>query len=131
MEDFLKIFGLAKEYLGPAVAMALAGGWYLFRQKNADAVAGANAEGTIGAINSWKEIAGNEKLRADAEREARLTAEARADSFAKERNDAMQQVWKLSGQVEALTAQLAATQQQLEQLRQKVATMEGGAGAKP
>lgn len=131
MDDFLKVFGLAKEYLGPALALGAAGGWYLFRQKNTDAVSSANAEGTIGAINSWKEIAGNEKDRADAERAARLVAEQRADAFAKERNDAMQQVWKLTGQVETLTKQLETVQGALDQLQQKVAQMEGGANAKP
>lgn len=118
MDDFLKLFGLAKEVLGPALALSIAGGWYLFRQKPTDAVRAANADGTVDAIDHWKEIANNE-------REARLVAEQRADSFAKERNDAMQQVWKLTGQVETLTKQLETVQGALDQLQHKVALMEG------
>lgn len=129
MDDFLKLFGLAKEVLGPALALSIAGGWYLFRQKPADAVRAANADGTVDAIDHWKEIASNEKLRADDERNARIVAEQRADSFAKERNDAMQQVWKLTGQVETLTKQLETVQGALDQLQHKVALMEGNNNA--
>ncbi|MNL38634.1 hypothetical protein D3C87_1608620 [compost metagenome] len=83
----------------------------------------ANAEGTVGAINSWKEIAAQNAKRADDERTARLAAEARADEIAKERNAALQQVWVLTGQVEILTKQLA-------ELQKKVAAMEGNGNAK-
>ncbi|MNU33578.1 hypothetical protein D3C71_221410 [compost metagenome] len=123
MDDFLKVFGLLKEYLGPTLAVGAAAGWYLFRQRNADAVNTANAEGTVGAINSWKEIAAQNAKRADDERTARLAAEARADEIAKERNAALQQVWVLTGQVEILTKQLA-------ELQKKVAAMEGNGNAK-
>jgi hypothetical protein len=123
MDDFLKVFGLLKEYLGPTLAVGAAAGWYLFRQRNADAVNTANAEGTVGAINSWKEIAAQNAKRADDERTARLAAEARADEIAKERNAALQQVWVLTGQVELLTKQLA-------ELQKKVAAMEGNGNAK-
>ena len=42
----------------------------------------------------------------DSEREARLQAEARADQFAKERNDLAAAVGRMEGKIEALTSQV-------------------------
>jgi chromosome segregation ATPase len=107
---------LAREPLAQlvAAALALAGGWRLYRnQTSGDAVTRANDAANITALDTWKQLL-------DGERAARVKAEERADKFAAERNEAMQEVWEMRGQLKVMNETIAAQTRELVQLRDQV-----------
>ena len=102
--------------LGPGTATWLGGtgtvllGGFLWLRKflSKDATDRAMDNADIGTVRRLNELL-------DSEREARKLAEARADQFAKERNDLAISVGRLEGNILALT-------RQVEQLTEKVTT---------
>ncbi|ERK99283.1 chemotaxis protein [Pseudomonas putida LF54] len=94
--------------LGPGTATWLGGtgtvllGGFLWLRKflSKDAADRAMDSADIGTVRRLNELL-------DSEREARKLAEARADQFAKERNDLAATVGRMEGKVEALTSQVA------------------------
>lgn len=102
--------------LGPGTATWLGGtgtillGGFLWLRKflSKDAADRAMDNADIGTVRRLNELL-------DSEREARKVAEARADQFAKERNDLAISVGRLEGNILALT-------RQVEQLTDKVTT---------
>lgn len=93
--------------LGGAAGAIIACGLMLrsYLSKSAVSMAGDRADiGTIGRLNRLL----------DEERKARRESDLRADMFAKERNEAIQAMGDLKGQVQALTFQVELMRQQLE-----------------
>lgn len=94
--------------LGPGTATWLGGtstvllGGFLWLRKflSKDAADRAMDNADIGTVRRLNELL-------DSEREARKLAEARADQFAKERNDLAATVGRMEGKIEALTSQVA------------------------
>lgn len=84
----------------------------------ADAVANADANGTIEAINTYKELVATLT-------KAKSDAEARADKFAAERNEALQGMYELKGQMRTLTDQLEHQTKELVLLRDEVSKLRG------
>lgn len=93
--------------LGPGTATWLGGtgtllmGVFLWLRKwlSKDAADRAMDNADIGTVRRLNELL-------DSEREARKVAEARADQFAKERNDLAATVGRMEGKIEALTSQV-------------------------
>lgn len=97
-----------------AAVLTLAGGYRYWRsQQSGDAKERADSDGQIAALETWKELL-------EGERAARIRAEERADKFAAERNEAMQQVFEMKGQLKVLTETLTAQTQELHELRDQV-----------
>jgi septal ring factor EnvC (AmiA/AmiB activator) len=102
--------------LGPGTATWLGGtgtvllGGFLWLRKflSKDAADRAMDNADIGTVRRLNELLDTERARANA-------AEARADQFAKERNELAAAVGRMEGKVEALTSQIA-------QLTDKVTT---------
>lgn len=94
--------------LGPGTATWLGGtgtvllGGFLWLRKflSKDAADRAMDNADIGTVRRLNELLNDE-------REARKLAEARADQFAKERNDLAATVGRMEGKIEALTSQVA------------------------
>ena len=94
--------------LGPGTATWLGGtgtlllGAFLSMRKwlSKDAADRAMDSADIGTVRRLNELL-------DSEREARKAAEARADQFAKERNELAAAVGRMEGKIEALTSQVA------------------------
>jgi ABC-type transporter Mla subunit MlaD len=94
--------------LGPGTATWLGGtgtlllGAFLTMRKwlSKDAADRAMDSADIGTVRRLNELL-------DSEREARKAAEARADQFAKERNELAAAVGRMEGKIEALTSQVA------------------------
>lgn len=59
----------------------------------------------------------------DIEREARKEAEARADQFAKERNDLAATVGRMEGEIEALTSQIASLTERVTLQSEEIARL--------
>ena len=93
--------------LGPGTATWLGGtgtvllGGFLWLRKflSKDATDRAMDNADIGTVRRLNDLL-------DSEREARKLAEARADQFAKERNDLAATVGRMEGKIEALTSQV-------------------------
>ncbi len=117
--------------LGPGTATWLGGtgvtlfGAFLWLRKflSKDAADRAMDNADIGAVRRLNELL-------DSEREARKQAEARADQFAKERNDLAALVGRMEGKIEALTSQVgqltervAAQSDEIARLRTKLGGM--------
>ncbi|RMR06593.1 Chemotaxis protein [Pseudomonas syringae pv. helianthi] len=102
--------------LGPGTATWLGGtgtillGGFLWLRKflSRDATDRAMDNADIGTVRRLNELLDSERL-------ARKEADARADQFAKERNDLVAMVGKMEGRIDALTSQIT-------QLTDKVAT---------
>lgn len=102
--------------LGPGTATWLGGtgtvllGGFLWLRKflSKDAADRAMDNADIGTVRRLNELL-------DSEREARKLAEARADQFAKERNELAAAVGRMEGKIEALSSQVG-------QLTEKVTT---------
>jgi len=94
--------------LGPGTATWLGGtgtvllGGFLWLRKflSKDAADRAMDNADIGVVRRLNELL-------DSEREARKLAEARADQFAKERNELAAAVGRMEGKIEALTGQVS------------------------
>ncbi|QRF56562.1 hypothetical protein [Variovorax paradoxus] len=94
--------------------LSAAGGYKVWRaQQPTEAKERADSEGQIAALGTWKELL-------EGERAARVKAEERADKFAAERNEAMQQVWEMRGQLKAMNEALTAQTSELASLRDQV-----------
>ena len=102
--------------LGPGTATWLGGtgtvllGGFLWLRKflSKDATDRAMDNADIGTVRRLNELLDSERIRANA-------AEARADQFAKERNDAVAAVGRMEGKIEALTSQVAQLTQRVTQ----------------
>lgn len=100
--------------LGPGTATWLGGtgtvllGGFLWLRKflSKDAADRAMDNADIGTVRRLNELL-------DSERIARKEAEARADQFAKERNELAASVGRMEGKIEALTSQVAQLSQQV------------------
>ena len=97
-----------------ALVLSIAGGYRVWRsQQPTDAKERADSSGQIAALATWKELL-------EGERAARVRAEERADKFAAERNEALEQVWEMRGRFEAMNETLAAQTSELGALRDQV-----------
>lgn len=97
-----EIVGLIAELRGPLggfMAVAVAIGLYLWRERGQRAVGAANDAANISAIDHWKEVAS----RGD---KALESMTLRADKFAEERNQALQMMSEMRGQLVEMTRQL-------------------------
>ena len=102
-------FGLGTAtWLGGTGTVLLGGFLWLRKFLSKDAADRAMDTADIGLVRRLNELL-------DSEREARLQAEARADQFAKERNELAAAVGRMEGKIEALTGQV-------ERLIEKVTT---------
>lgn len=95
-------------WVSGAVSIILGGFLWLRRFLSKDAAERAMDDASIGTIRRLNELL-------DSERAARAAAEARADQFAKERNELVAAVGRMEGKIEVLTGQVA-------QLAEKVST---------
>lgn len=87
-------------WLGGTGTVLLGGFLWLRKFLSKDAADRAMDNADIGTVRRLNELL-------DSEREARKLAEARADQFAKERNDLAATVGRMEGKIEALTSQVA------------------------
>lgn len=115
--------------LGPGTATWLGGtgtvllGGFLWLRKwlSRDAADRAMDTADIGVVRRLNELL-------DIEREARKEAEARADQFAKERNDLVATVGRLEGKIEALTSQVGQLNERVAAQSDEVARLRGKLG---
>jgi hypothetical protein len=134
MEWLAATFPALEKSLGPVLAVAVivaASLIVFFLQRNPQRMASADADGQIAAIDVWKELA-------DSANAARAVAESRADMFAKERNDALQQLWEMRGQLKVLTDEVtrlrelvASQNDELHGLRDQLSALKEQINAKP
>lgn len=97
-----------------ALVLSIAGGYRVWRaQQPTEAKERADSEGQIAALATWQALL-------EGERAARVKAEERADKFAAERNQALQELWELKGQIRAMNETLAAQTIELGSLRDLV-----------
>ncbi|MNZ35250.1 hypothetical protein D3C78_526420 [compost metagenome] len=115
--------------LGPGTATWLGGtgtvllGGFLWLRKwlSRDATDRAMDTADIGVVRRLNELL-------DIEREARKEAEARADQFAKERNDLVATVGRLEGKIEALTSQVGQLTERVAAQSDEIARLRGKLG---
>ncbi|NIF28354.1 chemotaxis protein [Pantoea sp. Tr-811] len=115
--------------LGPGTATWLGGtgtvllGGFLWLRKwlSRDATDRAMDTADIGVVRRLNELL-------DIEREARKEAEARADQFAKERNDLVATVGRLEGKIEALTSQVGQLNERVAAQSDELARLRGKLG---
>ena len=97
-----------------ALILSIAGGYRVWRaQQPTEAKERADSEGQIAALATWQALL-------EGERAARVKAEERADKFAAERNEALEQVWEMKGQLKAMNEALATQTAELGSLREQV-----------
>ncbi|MDQ0068958.1 hypothetical protein J2W34_000732 [Variovorax boronicumulans] len=97
-----------------ALILSVAGGYRVWRaQQPTEAKERADSEGQIAALATWQALL-------EGERAARVKAEERADKFAAERNQAMQELWEMKGQLKAMNETLTAQTLELGSLRDLV-----------
>lgn len=87
-------------WLGGTGTVLLGGFLWLRKFLSKDAADRAMDNADIGTLRRLNELL-------DSEREARKLAEARADQFAKERNELAAAVGRMEGKIEALTGQVS------------------------
>ncbi|RMP88872.1 hypothetical protein ALQ17_100164 [Pseudomonas fluorescens] len=87
-------------WLGGSATVALGGLLWLRKFLSKDATDRAMDSADIGTVRRLNELLDTERARANA-------AEARADQFAKERNELAAAVGRMEGKIEALTSQVA------------------------
>lgn len=115
--------------LGPGTATWLGGtgtvllGGFLWLRKwlSRDATDRAMDTADIGVVRRLNELL-------DIEREARKEAEARADQFAKERNDLVATIGRLEGKIEALTSQVGQLNERVAAQSDELARLRGKLG---
>ncbi|WP_368607479.1 chemotaxis protein [Pseudomonas fulva] len=115
--------------LGPGTATWLGGtgtvllGGFLWLRKwlSKDAAERAMDTADIGVVRRLNELL-------DIERVARKEAEARADQFAKERNDLVATVGRLEGKIEALTSQVGQLNERVAAQSDELARLRGKLG---
>lgn len=97
-----------------ALILSIAGGYRVWRsQQPTEAKERADSEGQIAALATWQALL-------EGERAARVKAEERADKFAAERNQALQELWEMKGQLKAMNETLTAQTTELGSLRDQV-----------
>ena len=97
-----------------ALILSIAGGYRVWRaQQPTEAKERADSEGQIAALATWQALL-------EGERAERVKAEERADKFAAERNEALQQLWEMKGQLKVMSESLAAQAVELGSLRDLV-----------
>ncbi|SFO51704.1 hypothetical protein SAMN05216567_10142 [Variovorax sp. OK605] len=124
MSDFIALFTELRGVFGGAAAIGLAAAIYFFSQKSNREMAGADSAGQIKALAVYEDML-------KSEREARAQAEARADKFAEERNEAYRELYKLQGQMSELTKQIERQNAELERLRAQISNLEEQIHANP
>ncbi|MBI6975725.1 chemotaxis protein [Pseudomonas lactis] len=87
-------------WLGGSATVALGGLLWLRKFLSKDATDRAMDNADIGTVRRLNELLDTERARANA-------AEARADQFAKERNELAAAVGRMEGKIEALSSQVA------------------------
>jgi len=100
--------------------LSAAGGYKVWRaQQPTEAKERADSEGQIAALATWQQLL-------EGERAARVKAEERADKFAAERNEALQQLWEMRGQLKVMNenqtaqaAEIAVLREQVRQLKEQ------------
>jgi len=110
--------------LGPGTVTWLGGtgtvllGAFLWLRKflSKDAADRAMDNADIGTVRRLNELL-------DSEREARKQAEARADQFAKERNDLAALVGRMEGKIEALTSQVGQLTERVTLQSEEIASL--------
>lgn len=115
--------------LGPGTATWLGGSGivvtgallWVRRFLSKDAADRAMDSADIGTVRRLNELL-------DSEREARKLAEARADQFAKERNDLAAMVGRLEGKIEALTSQVGQLTDRVTAQSEEIASLRGKLG---
>ena len=115
--------------LGPGTATWLGGtgtvllGGFLWLRKwlSRDAADRAMDTADIGVVRRLNELL-------DIERGARKEAEARADQFAKERNDLVATVGRLEGKIEALSSQVGQLNERVAAQSDEIARLRGKLG---
>lgn len=95
-------------WLGGTGSVLLGGFLWLRKFLSKDAADRAMDNADIGTVRRLNELL-------DSERQARREAEARADQFAKERNELAAAVGRMEGKIEALTSQVAQLTQRVTQ----------------
>jgi len=101
--------------------LSAAGGYKVWRaQQPTEAKERADSEGQIAALATWQQLL-------EGERAARVKAEERADKFAAERNEALQQLWEMRGQLKVMNenqtaqaAEIALLREQVRQLKEQI-----------
>jgi hypothetical protein len=97
-----------------ALVLSIAGGYRVWRaQQPTEAKERADSDGQIAALATWQALL-------EGERAARVKAEERADKFAAERNEALQELWEMKGQLKAMNETLTAQTAELSSLRDLV-----------
>jgi hypothetical protein len=97
-----------------ALVLSIAGGYRVWRaQQPTEAKERADSAGQIAALATWQALL-------EGERAARVKAEERADKFAAERNEALQELWEMKGQLKAMNETLTAQTVELGSLRDLV-----------
>lgn len=97
-----------------ALVLSIAGGYRVWRaQQPTEAKERADSDGQIAALATWQALL-------EGERVARVKAEERADKFAAERNEALQEPWEMKGQLKAMNETLTAQTVELGSLRDLV-----------
>ena len=124
MQDLIALILQFREVLGGAAAIGVSVALWLWRDRSNRELAGADAGGQIKALAVYEQLL-------TTERNARAQSDQRADLFAKERNDAYQQVWELKGQLKAMAEQLAVQNQELAALRDQVRALKEQINARP
>ena len=101
-----------------AGVLSLAGAWRLYKnQSSGDAVTRASDAANLTGIETLKQLV-------ESERAARTKAEERADKFAGERNEAMQEVWEMRGQLKVMNETLSDQTRELVKLREQVRSLQ-------
>ena len=108
-----------------ALILSVAGGYRVWRaQQPTEAKERADSEGQIAALATWQQLL-------EGERAARVKAEERADKFAAERNQAMQEVWEMKGALKVMNETLATQANELGALRDLVRQLKEKMNAQP
>ncbi|KVE36374.1 hypothetical protein [Burkholderia sp. TSV86] len=118
MDDLIKLFTELKGVVGGVLAVAMSIVIWMWRERSQREMTGADASGQIKALAVYEGLL-------KAEREARMSADQRVDQFAKERNDAYQQVWELKGQLKGALEQLEGQNRELMLSQERIRFLEG------
>lgn len=99
---------LAKTF-GPTTAIVFGIGYFIWTKMPARSIQEADADGKVGAIEALRSMLADERT-------ARKEAEARADKFALERNEANQQMYEMKAQLSILNRLIEEQKTDIEQL---------------
>ena len=108
-------------WLGGTGTLLVGGFLWLRKWLSRDATDRAMDTADIGVVRRLNDLL-------DIERVARKEAEARADQFAKERNDLVATVGRLEGKIEALTSQVGQLNERVAAQSDEIARLRGKLG---